>query len=283
MVTHVELLELGFTDHAIKHRVKTGRLHRIARGVYAVGSPNLTREGRLMVAIKACGPQAALSHLSAAVLWGFWKREPGRIHVSVPATSNPRVRGVTVHRRARFETTRFMRIPVTTPDCTMIDLAATQDRDDVEGAINEADVKGRTNPERLRAVLDGIGRRPGAARLRHILDIATFTFTRSTLERAFIPIALAAGLPRPLTCHEVNGFEVDFYWPDLKLIVETDGLTYHRTPQQQAEDLRRDQIHTASGHRCFRFSHGQIRFEPKHVERILRSAVEVPSPHASLG
>jgi very-short-patch-repair endonuclease len=67
----------------------------------------------------------------------------------------------------------------------------------------------------------------------------------------------------------VNDYEVDFYWPNLKLIVETDGLTYHRTPSQQAEDLRRDQIHTASGHTCCRFSHGQIRYEAGHVEVIL--------------
>ena len=272
MVTREELIELGFTRKAIEHRVRTRRLHPKARGVYAVGSPILTQEGRWMVAVKACGRGAVLSHVSGAVLWGIWKRRTIRIDVTVPATANPRIRGVRVHRRTAFESTRRNRIPVTTIECTLIDLATILARDDLEGAINAADIAGHTNPERLRRAAANAGRRPGAARLARILDIATFRFTRSQLERAFIPIALRAGLPRPLTRQWVNGVEVDFYWPELGLIVESDGLTYHRTPQQQAADLKRDQIHTATGHKCFRFSDGQIRYEPGHVERILRSA-----------
>src|SRR5256885_671482 len=75
----------------------------------------------------------------------------------------------------------------------------------------------------------------------------TFTKTRSDLERDFIPLARAAGLPRPLTQQIVSGHEVDFYWPELGLVVESDGLRYHRTPAQQAKDRRRDQTHTAAG------------------------------------
>ena len=271
MVTHAELLELGFSAHAIKHRLRTGRLHRKVRGVYAVGSPNLTREGEWMVAVKACGREAALSHLTAAVLWGIWKKRTSRIDVSVPARANPRIGGVTVHRRSAFERTRRNGIPVTTIECTLIDLATILTRDELEGAINAADIAGHTDPEKLRRAAARVGKRPGAGTLARILDIATFRFTRSQLERAFIPIALRAGLPRPLTNQVVKGFEVDFYWPDRKLIVETDGLTYHRTAQQQAADLKRDQILTAARYKRFRFSHGQINFEPDHVEAILKA------------
>ena len=269
MVTHLELRELGFSDAAIKHRVRTRRLHRKARGVYAVGSPNLTQHGRWMVAIKTCGTGAALSHLSAAVLWGLWRKEPAEIHVSVPMGANPRTRGIRVHRRKAYETTRFAGIPVTTPECTLIDVTAACECDDVEHMINEADVKRRTNVEKLRHAVDRVGRRPGAAGLQRIIDIATFRYTRSGLERAFIPIALSAGLPRPLTRQIVNGEEVDFYWPDLGLVVETDGLTFHRTPQKQADDLRRDQKHVAAGLAVLRFSHGQVRYERKRVGRVL--------------
>jgi very-short-patch-repair endonuclease len=270
VVSHAELQALGFSADAIKHRIATKRLHPQARGVYSVGSPELTREGRWMVAIKACGEGAALSHLSAAVLWGFWKREPSRIHVSVPATANPRRRGVRTHRRDAFEVTRKSRIPVTTPECTLIDLAATEPRDDLEAMVNQADILGLTNPDKLRLAAGVTRSRRGAPRLALILDVATFRFTRSRLERTFIPIAIRAGLPRPLTRQIVNGEEVDFYWPELKLVVETDGLTYHRTPQQQARDLKRDQKHKLSGLLPLRFSHGQIRYEPGYVEQILR-------------
>lgn len=269
-MTRDELVALGFSAEAIKHRVATRRLHPQARGIYSVGSPHLTREGRWMVAIKACGEGAALSHMSAAVLWGFWKREPSRIHVSVRATANPRRRGVRVYRREAFEVTRKNGIPVTTPECTLIDLTPTTARDDLEHMVNKADILGLTNPEKLRRAAGTARNRRGAARLCLILDVATFSFTRSRLEREFMPIALRAGLPRPLTCAIVNGEEVDFYWPELGLVVETDGLTYHRTPQQQAADLKRDQRHRASGLTPLRFSHGQIRYEPAYVEQVLR-------------
>jgi very-short-patch-repair endonuclease len=112
-------------------------------------------------------------------------------------------------------------------------------------------------------------RRPGAKRLRTMLDRGTFRMTRSELERAFLPIVRRVGLPVPLTKVYVNGFEVDFYWPELGLVVETDGLTYHRTPQEQARDRLRDQAHAAAGLQCLRFTHDQIAHDPGHVERIM--------------
>ncbi len=81
----------------------------------------------------------------------------------------------------------------------------------------------------------------------------------------FRPIAEGAGLPPPLTKQWVNGFEVDFYWPDLGLVVETDGLRYHRTPSTQSRDALRDQTHTAAGLTTLRFTHYQVKYEPAHV------------------
>jgi very-short-patch-repair endonuclease len=72
-----------------------------------------------------------------------------------------------------------------------------------------------------------------------------------------------------LTQQYVNGFRVDFFWPDLGLVVETDSLRYHRTPAQQARDRLRDQIHMASGLTPLRFTHAQIWYEPTHVEQTL--------------
>jgi very-short-patch-repair endonuclease len=268
-----QLLRLGFTPEAIRHRIATGRLFPLFRGVYAVGRREVGQEGWLMAAVLACGGEdAAICHESAASHLAIVRTKLLRpIHVSV-SDRRPRVarRGIVVHRRRAFETTVYRGIPVTTPECTIIDLAPGCSRDEIEAMVNEADVRGLTDPERLRAAVDRVGPRRGVRELRRILDIRTYRFTRSGLERAFIPIALRAGLPRPLTCQVVNGVEVDFYWPDLGLVVEADGLTYHRTPQQQAKDLRRDQRHVAAGLVCLRFSHGQIRYEPAEVEAVLR-------------
>jgi very-short-patch-repair endonuclease len=76
-------------------------------------------------------------------------------------------------------------------------------------------------------------------------------------------------LPKPQTQQWVNGFRVDFHWPELGLVVETDGLRYHRTPAEQANDRLRDQIHTAAGLTCLRFTRAQVRFEPAHVQTVL--------------
>ena len=76
----------------------------------------------------------------------------------------------------------------------------------------------------------------------------------------------------------VNGFEVDFYWPDLGLVVETDGWRYHRTPSAQTRDALRDQTHTASGLTPLRFSHYQVKYEPARTSSERREAAA--DPHA---
>lgn len=101
------------------------------------------------------------------------------------------------------------------------------------------------------------------------LDRGIFRLTDSELERRLIPLARAAGLPLPLTGQIVNGFRVDFYWPGLDLVVETDGLRYHRTPSQQARDRVRDQAHAAAGTTALRFTFGQVRDDPAHVRATL--------------
>jgi very-short-patch-repair endonuclease len=102
-----------------------------------------------------------------------------------------------------------------------------------------------------------------------MLGARTFRLTDSELERRFLRIVEKARLPRPLTQQNVAGFRVDFFWPDLGLVVETDGLTYHRTPSQQARDRLRDQAHLAAGLTPLRFTHAQVRYEPNRVAETL--------------
>jgi very-short-patch-repair endonuclease len=273
VVTHEQLLELGFTRHGISHRVEKGRLHPVWRKVYAVGRPELTQHGRWMAAVLACGPGAAISHEDAGALLGIRPIRRGEIEVSVPGGRGRKHDGIVVHRRSlrAEDVTRWHGIPVTTAICTIVDLAGRLSRDEVEQAINDADIRGLTDPVKFRKALDRMPPRPGVGMMRDILDRRTFRFTRSRLERAFRPIARRAGLPEPQTRCWVNGFEVDFYFAELGLVVETDSLTYHRTPQQQAKDLLRDQAHSATGSAPLRFSHGQIKYEPGHVEETLRA------------
>lgn len=271
VVTRRQLLGLGFTAKAVKHRIQTGRLHPVHAGIYAAGRSELSREGRWMAAVLGCGGGAMLSHRSAATLWGIGS-ERGPIDVSVARHCSLKRAGIRVHSRpalrAKVITTR-MRIPVTQPIQTLIDLATELPRNRLERAVNEADKLGLVDPETLRAALEDRPGERGVPPLRDLVDRHTFRLSDSELEVLFRPIAAAAGLPPPLTKQRVNGFEVDFFFPELGLVVETDGWRYHRTPAAQARDALRDQIHTAAGLTRLRFSHRQVKYEPTHVRQVL--------------
>lgn len=288
VVTRAQLLNLGLSADAIRHRVDRGRLHAIRRGVYAVGRPQLTLRGWWMAAVLACGSDALLGHGSAAELWGIRRprthamngaqlRRPSLIDVSMPGATCRRRAGIRTHRRrelAQVDRTRRDRIPVTTPARTLIDLATQLEGGALEGAVNEADKLGLIDPETLRIEIDAYAGMDGIAALRKILDRRTFALTDSELERRFLRLVRRAGLQPPRTRERVNGFRVDFHWPEYGLIVETDGLRYHRTPSQQARDRLRDQTHLGAGLVALRFTHAQVAFEPAHVVGLLRSVAE---------
>ncbi len=287
VVARRQLLELGLSAAAIRHRVATGRLHPVMREVYAVGRPELGNHGRWMAAVLRCGPNAVLSHESAAAAWGMRAGRAGKIAISVCGDGRPRAVGIRVHRRAKMPRGRLARvagIPVTDPALTLVDIAPRLPPGGLDAAVNEADKLDLVDPDSLRRAVDELPGIRGVAVLRRCLDRSTFVLTDSQLERRFLPIADAAGLPRPHTQQRLNGFKVDFFWPELGLVVETDGLRYHRTPAQQARDRRRDQAHARVGMTPLRFTHAQIRYEPAAVKttlavvaRRLASARRLPS------
>jgi very-short-patch-repair endonuclease len=271
VIARGQLLQLGLSPDAIAHRIEVGRLHPLWRGVYAVGRPAVGRYGRLMAASLRCGPEALLSHGSAASLWGLlpWQ-DP--IDVVVPYRTAPRPPGIRVHRRVGLNSSdrRVIKgIPVTDPITTLIDISCDASVGRLERAIREADRLDIVDPESLRGTLDSTARRPGIGRLRSLLDSETFSLVDSELERRFLRLVRAAGLPTPKTQAWLNGFRVDFYWSDLGLVVETDGLRYHRTPSQQKKDHIRDQMHTVAGLTTLRFTAAQVYFEPEQTMATL--------------
>lgn len=230
-----------------------------------------------MAAVLACGPGAALSHRSAAALWGFAKEHPDYIEISVRRRCRHRRAGLRVHSCPSLpsqDITSRRNIPLTRPVRTFLDLVSVMGPRDLERAINEADKLDVIDVDSLRKALDEHAGKPGVRPLRRILDEHTFRLSDDELERLFRPLAAAAGLPVPLTKHMVNEFEVDFFWPGLGLVVETDGWRYHRTPSAQTRDALRFQAHTAAGLTPLRFSHWQVKYEPTHVQGVLEKTAE---------
>jgi very-short-patch-repair endonuclease len=175
---------------------------------------------------------------------------------------------------SQADVTRHLGIPVTSPVRTLISIAPSLSRNELEGAVSQADKLDLIDPETLRRELDGLSGLSGLPKLRSTLDRRTFTMTDSELERRFLPIARRAGLPLPLTQASADDFRVDFYWPELQLVVETDGLRYHRTPAQQARDRERDQAHLAAGTIPLRFTRAQVRYQPTHVYDVLAAVAD---------
>jgi very-short-patch-repair endonuclease len=281
VVARWQLLDLGASPAWIEHRIANGRLHPVHRGVYAVGRPELTQQGRWMAAVLACGRDGYLSHQSAAQLWRMLA--PGRrgalsatpIHVSLNADVVRRRRGIRIYRRPSLDLadlTTHANIPVTSPVRTLVDLATVLGPNRLEAAVNEACVLDLTDPDSLRAALEERKGQPGVPALRALLDRHTFRLTDSELERRFLGIVRRAGLPLPETQVKLAG-RVDFVWSELGLVVETDGWRYHRTPSQQARDNRRMQAHARAGRTAVRFSHYEIRYEPAHVQRTIAAVL----------
>ncbi|MGH2954890.1 MAG: type IV toxin-antitoxin system AbiEi family antitoxin domain-containing protein [Solirubrobacterales bacterium] len=147
VVSYEQLIAAGLTPSGVARRVRAGRLHRIHRGVYAVGHRGLSNEGRWMAAVLACGPDAALSHRSAAGLLGLLRpRENAWVHVTIPGTAGrKRRRGIHLHRSPYLTnplTTTRNGIRVTTPARTIADLKLTAPAHEVRRATRQAEFLG---------------------------------------------------------------------------------------------------------------------------------------------
>lgn len=275
VVSRAQLIALGLSDDAIRRRVRAGRLHRIHRGVYAVGHPRLTMQGRLLAAVVSYGDRAVASHRSAAVLWGLLPERGPRVDVTVPGGGGRSRRGaIIVHRSAlpAEDVTVRHGIPVTTPVRTLVDLADVLPKRALERALDEAAYL-RLDLGTLRPVP---GRR-GAGQLRRVLarHKAGSTRTRSDLEELMLALCRRAGLPEPEVNQTIEGHLADFVWREARLIVETDGWAAHGTRAAFEWDRRRDAEHTAAGWRVVRITTRRLEEEPDAVAEQLRLLLAV--------
>jgi very-short-patch-repair endonuclease len=240
MVTRDQLLSAGLNADAIAYRLKVGRLHRVHRGVYAVGHLPPSPHARAMAAVLACGPHAVLSHRSAAALWAI--TPPWRGPVEVTTRTGRRRPGIDTHRSGTLkpqDITLHYGIPVTTPQRTLEDLKRILPGHSLPRAVNEA---------RLRNLI------------RHEI-----TPTRSVLEDEFLRFLDRHGLPRPEVNHRIAGYEVDAVWREHRLVVELDGYTTHRHTFEQ--DRERDAHLLTEGFAVLRLTHRRLTEQPEREAR----------------
>ncbi|HVF79505.1 MAG TPA: DUF559 domain-containing protein [Solirubrobacteraceae bacterium] len=265
----------GIGSGATYHRVRCGRLHAVHRGVFAVGHTRLTREARWMAAVLALGEGAALSHVSAAALWGMRASAASRIHVTVPTSAGRAKRPEIVVYRCRSlrpeDTDRVDGIRVTNVARTLFDIAGMLAAGPLERAVEQSLILRLFDMTALRALIDADPTRPGARTLERIVTTIHHdpAITRSGLEALMRDLCDATGLPRPEGNVIVEGEEVDFFWCERRLIVETDGHETHGTRTAFERDRARDARLTMLGYRVVRFTHRQLTHKRDHVAATL--------------
>jgi very-short-patch-repair endonuclease len=276
-----QLVALGITQQAVSLRARAGRLHRLHRGVYAVGHTVLTVRGHWMAAVLAAGDGAALSRASAAAHWDLRTGVPATIDVSVPrAGGRERRRGLRVHRAATLRddevTSERDGIPATTPARTILDMAAVVNATRLESLLDRAERQELTDYPALDAIARTHPGHRGASRLRTAIAShdADGDMTRSELEIAFLELCRAHGLTRPRVNADVEGFEVDFLFPAARLTIETDSWRFHKTRSDFENDRTRDALLAAAGYRTLRFTDRQISRRPATVVAAIRAAAE---------
>lgn len=278
VVTTGQLAALGLTRSAVAARAAAGRLHRVHRGVYAVGHARLPRYGHWMAAVLCAGPGAALSHASAAALWEIRPSAASRTDVTVRdhngRAKRPRVR---IHRATELrpgEVTEHHGIPVTSPARTLLDLASSLPRRGLERALEQTDILELFDLRAVQRAIDAHRGRRGARALMAALETHQpgTNVTRSVLEDHFLALCAAQGLERPQTNKRVCGLEVDFYFPTKRVVVEVDGYRYHHTRRAFERDRERDAILATAGLQTLRFSHRQVVDRPQAVAAAIRSS-----------
>jgi very-short-patch-repair endonuclease len=258
----------------IRHRVEAGRLFQLHPGVYSVGTADPGPLGHFLSAVFASGNRAFLSHRSAAVLCRVLEAKPGPIDVTVPGKKT-RVRGAIRRHSTRSlppaETTTGLRIPCTTVERVLIDLAATRSPE-LERAVEQAFVNRLIGRTRMQAALNRGNGRAGTGELRRLLAglLPQLPFTRSELERRFLKLVANDDLPMPIVNRNREAHRVDFHWPASRLIVETDGRGIHDNPYAFEEDRRRDLDLELAGWHVIRLTWRQIAQQPERVLVLLR-------------
>jgi very-short-patch-repair endonuclease len=282
VVSRRQLRELGLTDREISLRSQRGNLHPLFRATFAVGHRAITRQGRMLAAVLACGEGTVLSHGSAAELIGLWDKRLTLIEVIPPDWSGRKIDGIRWH-RVRVPTDAEIEerdgIPCTTAARTVVDMAGRSGWASLRRLVEQAAILRLLDVDEIDRVL-AQGRRRGAPRLRAILapwrgGAGGVPQLRSPLEARLLPRLVEKGLPRP-RCNvrlEVDGhyLEVDLLWEEKRLAIETDGEETHGTRAAFQRDRWRDQLLTAAGYRTARVTWRQVVDEPDAVvDRIAR-------------
>jgi very-short-patch-repair endonuclease len=256
------LIAAGLDRDGIAYRRRVGRLHLLHRGVYAVGHRPPSPLAAAMAAVLACGPDAVLSHRSAAALWRILPRWRSPIEVTAP--SKHRLKTIHVHRSRDVDATTHYGIRVTSPARTLVDLADVLTPKQLTRALNEAQVQRLVTPAELTTL---VTRYPGRRTSQLTPGQGA---TRSDLEDDFVRFLRRHKLPLPELNQTTAGHEVDAVYREQRLIIELDSRQFHTTTHAFEQDRDRDADHLNAGFRTLRITGERLKEQEAKEARRLR-------------
>lgn len=288
ILTRGQLLEAGLSNGAIHRWERSGRIRRLFRGVYSVGSTPIGERGRIQAAILASGRGAVASHRSAAFLLGIGERSPRVVDVIVPGQGGRKIGGIRVHGvafPARNELVRVRGIVCTNAARTVVDLAGLYGEDGLRETFERAAAAGVLDLGAIEATLDRGGKRRGAPALRRVIEAwrpvaetARHATVRSLFEAKLLPLIAAAHLPLPRINAPVRTaeriLEVDLLWPGERFVVEADSRRHHATEVAFERDRKRDLDLLEVNYGVLRVTWKQVEGEPEKVFAVIRSELE---------
>ncbi len=289
-ISREQALAAGFSDDALGRKLVARDWIEIRPKVYAsAGSPESWLRS-LMAATLWAGPGSAVSHRSAARLWGIEGFASSRVEISTPRNlRSPRYRDL-IHRVEIFSSVdlrRHQRLLVTSPERTLIDLAAVESARRLESALDQILCRGRVSLRHLERRLFTRARRRGSEALNQLVRerIAGAAPMESPLEIDLWQLIVDAGLPHPVRQHRVWEGDrclarLDLAYPDQQIALEADGFGSHSSPRSLQRDNRRQTDLSIRGWCVLRFTWHDVHREP---ERVVASIGRALSPTLQTG
>src|SRR3954447_15552816 len=269
IVTRAELVAADPSRTQIRNRVRKGLLIPEYPGVYRAGHRARSRESDYMAAIKAA--DGVLYNQAAGHLLAILK-SPGWPQPEVMTASARDPKGLKPRHVRRIDprdVTEVSGLPVTTVPVTLVHLAATLDDEELAKAVHLAHVIYRVGPRHVETVLARHPNSKGAARLRAIIAGDTKTLL-SYLEKGFIAILIAEGLPLPETNRYTDGHYVDCRFADHRLTVELLGFRFHNSRCSFDEMNDREREAYARGDQFRRYTYKDVYEDPTRMLAELR-------------
>lgn len=294
VIARRQLLAAGLSAGGIASRLRYGRLFPVIRGVHSP-SPHVDTWGRRYAAVLAAGGDpldderadlVVLSHWSAAQVHDLITRQPGRHEVTSVGTGTRRQAAVRIHRARALSPEDVVRVhglPVTGPARTILDIAVQASATRVRQLIREAEYRRLVTAGSIAAVVERNWAHAGARLVRRVDPrTAEAALLQTPIEDRMRTVLDRLPLNAPISQHPVTGasgrpYRADFAWPDLRLIVETDGRASHDRSTSFQSDRERDADLAAVGWLTLRFTWLQLN-DPERVAATILATARVRAP-----